>query len=241
LRTLSSLLTVLLTPSALAPPVPEDHRDVYIYHGRRSSNLVALTYDDGPHHEHTPALMGLLSELECPATFFVVGRACRGNPRTTEALAESSFEIGNHTETHANLRQAGVAEMRGEVDGLQEHLAALGVWPRVFRPPGGFSNRDVVEHMYGDWDMDIVMWSLDTRDWSSETTVAGMTEQILGEARGGEIILMHDIRGKAIDVTRSVVPALRERGLKFVTVSEMVEDLRAHPEDESAGSGATGP
>ncbi len=228
----STLTLCLVVASVFPAPIPEDHRDVYVYHGRRASNLVALTCDDGPHHEHTGALMAVLRDLDCPATFFVVGDACRRNPQTTREMVSSEFEIGNHSMTHTNLRHADDERMREEVDGLQTLLGDLGRAPRLFRPPYGSSNRALVEHTFGTRGLEIICWSLDTEDWRRETTPAQMIDTILAETRGGEIILMHDSHAKAVEVTRAVVPALRERGLEFVTVSAMLEDLRAHPASE---------
>ena len=59
----------------------------YVYHGfghqpdiyRRGScdsNMVAITFDDGPSREFTPAILDILKEYDVPATFFMVGSAC---------------------------------------------------------------------------------------------------------------------------------------------------------------------
>lgn len=235
---LATLLWLAAT-AAMAAPVPQNHRDTYIYHGRRSSSLVALTFDDGPHAERTPRLMRILEELDCPATFFVLGNPCRANPRTLAALVSSDFEIANHSMTHRNLREVSAERMRQEVDGLEEILIAAGAGPsRQFRPPYGNANRALVEHVYGELGMDICLWSIDTNDWRSGTTAQEIIDQILRDARGGDIILMHDIHAKALDVVPVIVPALRERGLQFVTVGALIEDLRTHPDEPAEGAPA---
>jgi peptidoglycan/xylan/chitin deacetylase (PgdA/CDA1 family) len=140
--------------------------------------------------------------------------------------------------SHANLRRVEADAMRSQIGDLQSHLASLGSTPRVFRPPYGSSNRGVVEYAYGELGMDVVMWSLDTEDWRTETTAQAIIDRILDETRGGEIILMHDIHSKAVPVTRAIVPALRERGFEFVNVSQMIEDMRAHPDPEPGDTAA---
>ncbi|MGH9175989.1 MAG: polysaccharide deacetylase family protein, partial [Vicinamibacterales bacterium] len=42
---------------------------------------IALTFDDGPHDEHTPALLDRLAELGIRGTFFVVGSRAARCPR----------------------------------------------------------------------------------------------------------------------------------------------------------------
>jgi peptidoglycan/xylan/chitin deacetylase (PgdA/CDA1 family) len=214
-------------------PVPENYRDVYVYHGRRSSNLVALTYDDGPNAEWTPRFMALLRELNCPATFFLLGESCERNPRTTAALATSEFEIGNHTINHRNLREADEEELHREVSGMQERLEEAGIHAHLFRPPYGNAGRRVVNYVYGDLGLEIIMWSIDTEDWRQGSTQQEIIDTILKDARGGSIILMHDRYEKSYEATRAIVPALRERGLEFVTISQMLEDMRTHAEEAS--------
>jgi peptidoglycan/xylan/chitin deacetylase (PgdA/CDA1 family) len=231
------LLIPALAASLPAPPVPEDHRDVYIYNGRRDSNLLALTYDDGPHHQRTPQLMTLLGELDCPATFFVLGEAAQRNPLSTGALVASGFEVGNHSMTHANLRQRDRAQIEQEIDQTEALLEQAGSeGSTLFRPPYGSSNRTVVEEAYGERGMEIVNWSLDTEDWKTDVTADQIIENILANVQGGDIVLMHDIHSKAIPVTRAIVPALRERGFEFVSVSALMEDLRTHVPEETTPS-----
>jgi peptidoglycan-N-acetylglucosamine deacetylase len=236
-------LTLMLIgiPLLPAPPVPENHRELYIRHGRRSSNLVALTYDDGPHHERTPELVALLQELDCPATFFLLGDSVDRNPITTRRLIEAGFEIGNHSMTHARLRRLSRDEIGQEIDGLEALIAEAGGVPsRVFRPPYGISesNRAVVEEAYGERGMEIVLWTGDTEDWRRETTVEQVVDSVLSNVQGGDIILMHDIHSKAVPATRIIVEELRARGFEFVTASEMIEDLR-NPPPEPASPEAT--
>jgi peptidoglycan/xylan/chitin deacetylase (PgdA/CDA1 family) len=50
---------------------------------------------------------------------------------------------------------------------------------------------------------------------------------VLGKARGGDIILMHDYvsgENQTLGALRLIIPELLERGFEFVTVSELLED-----------------
>lgn len=225
------IMVALLTLVAVhlgAAPIPDDYRSVYVFHGRRSSNLIALSYDDGPNQYITPRLIDLLKRERVPATFFLLGQSVKPNPETTQALIDAGFEIGNHTMTHVDLRKADVATIGEEIGGLQQLLETRhGVLPRLFRPPYGRSDRRVVAEVFK-WNMDVIYWSLDTEDWKHDRTAEDIISQIEGKARGGDIILMHDRTEKILQVTEAVIPVLRERGFRFVTISEMLEDLRSH-------------
>ena len=75
----------------------------YVYHGfgyqpdiyrvgDRSSNKVAITFDDGPSPEFTPAILDILREYDVPATFFMVGSHVEKYPE----IAQRSGGRGAH-------------------------------------------------------------------------------------------------------------------------------------------------
>ncbi len=64
---------------------------------RMPGRVVALTFDDGPHPEWTPAVLETLSAMEVQATFFVVGRAAvlpAVSPRAERGPGSWSLEAG---------------------------------------------------------------------------------------------------------------------------------------------------
>ena len=71
---------------------------------------------------------------------------------------------------------------------------------------------------------DIILWSIDTRDWD-HTSASDIARNVLTNADGGDIILMHDyVSGKSgtCDALRIIIPELLERGFEFVTVGELI-------------------
>lgn len=61
----------------------------------------ALTFDDGPDRELTPALLDLLDEMDVRATFFIVGS--RINSRTyplIQRMVDEGHTLGNHSFRH---------------------------------------------------------------------------------------------------------------------------------------------
>ena len=78
--------------NAAADAVPDG---VLVRHGPRSSNGVALTFDDGP-DEHTGELLDLLDELEVRATFFLSGFACERFPQRMLDIVARGHEVCSH-------------------------------------------------------------------------------------------------------------------------------------------------
>ena len=60
---------------------------------------VALTFDDGPDRDSTPAFLGLLDALDVRATFFVLG-AHLGDRGLVREMAAAGHEIGVHGWDH---------------------------------------------------------------------------------------------------------------------------------------------
>src|SRR5690606_9438289 len=103
-----------------------------------SERRVWLTFDDGPHPEHTPRVLDTLKAHGVHATFFVIGRMVERNG--TDLLKRARDEghcIGNHSETHPRLTRLSEDEVRREVLRTDERIAEFLGEPKVFRPPYG--------------------------------------------------------------------------------------------------------
>jgi peptidoglycan/xylan/chitin deacetylase (PgdA/CDA1 family) len=152
---------------------------------------VALTFDDGPHPQGTPAVLGLLEDLGWTATFFLLGSQVAQDPRAARAVVEAGHEVAVHGYTHGNhlLRSAPalVADLRAASDLI---TAATGVRPRWFRPPYGvLSGGSLLAARAAG--LRPVLWTAWGRDWRP-TTPAAITEVVVSGLREGGTILLHD-------------------------------------------------
>jgi peptidoglycan/xylan/chitin deacetylase (PgdA/CDA1 family) len=98
---------------------------------------VALTIDDGPDPEVTPAVLDLLSRNRVRATFFCIGERVARHPELARRIAREGHEIGNHTEHHRYVFSLfGPAAIRREITQAQASIQAIcQVVPRFFRAP----------------------------------------------------------------------------------------------------------
>ncbi len=199
-----------------------------VYHKIETSSdekKIALTFDDGPHPRITREIISILKENEVTATFFVIGQNADNYPDTMKLLAQSGYEIGNHTYSHKNLKKMSEKEVKEEFRRCSEALLKFGVEPTLMRPPEGFFSDDVIKVSRG-MEYDIILWSIDTRDWA-HTPSSNIVKNVLENARGGDIILMHDYLsgyGGTCEALRTIIPELKNRGFEFVTVSELISD-----------------
>lgn len=191
--------------------------------GRR----VALTFDDGPDPQRTPAVLDLLARQGVRATFFVVGARAEAHPELVRRMAAEGHVVGNHSYTHSwrfPLRSLGrtVEELRRTGEVLHR---ITGRQPRLFRPPFGVTNPTIARAVRR-LGLDPVGWSirsLDTMGQSPERVAA----RILRRLHPGAVILLHDRCAGSERLVELLVEGLRSRGLEPVTLPELF-DIEAY-------------
>ena len=191
---------------------------------------IALTFDDGPSPRWTPRIAEALTRLHVPATFFVVGSEVVRHPDVVRRLHREGFELGNHTFTHGDVAALPGWEQRLQI-GLTDNALAgtVGIRPRLFRPPyssvpaSANARQARTIEAIARRGYDVVLADLDGEDWRRpgvQEIVASATPQ---GSRGG-IVLLHDGGGDRSQTVRALerlVPQLRARGFRFVTVSQL--------------------
>ena len=194
-------------------------------HGSRDHRRIALTFDDGPDPQRTPALLEALAELQVPATFFLLGHKVDANPALAARIARDGHEIGNHTYSHPYMplkRSRTIAKELAATDAAI--TAATGHTPTLMRPPyGGRSPRNVRACQRAG--KRVVLWDVNSFDWKGISAEA-IAARVLSRVRPGSIILLHEARDGGevtIDAVRMLVPALRARGYEMSTVSRTLE------------------
>lgn len=188
-----------------------------VTNGPRDRPVVALSFDDGP-SEYTPGFLKVLREKGVPATFFEVGQEMPGREATMRQILAAGDELGDHTMNHVEL--PGYEQIAGAAARIR---ASTHFQPCLFRPPGGALDPGVVATA-GGLGMRTVTWDVDPRDWSLPGSGA-IYSNVVANTRDGSIILMHDgggPRGETLAALPRVIDALRGRGFRFATVSELL-------------------
>jgi len=190
-------------------------------HGSRDGNQIALTFDDGPDPERTPALLDALAELDVKATFFCVGDRVDANPALCARIAREGHEVGNHTYSHRYLPLAPAKSVERELRATDRAIAdATGVVPTIARPPYGGRSPWTVR-AFARLAKRLVLWDVNSFDWKGHPP-ASVAERVLERVKPGSIVLFHDTHAeRTITALRLIVPALRARGYQLVTVGQV--------------------
>lgn len=152
----------------------------------------ALTFDDGPHAQGTPAVLAILAASDVPATFFLVGEQVRRNPALAREILAAGHAIGLHCDRHRNLLRLAPAQVR---DDLARALASIedatAHSPRLYRPPYGVLNASALRFARArGWRT--LLWSQWGRDWEARATPDSITARVTRGVGQGSVLLLHD-------------------------------------------------
>ena len=179
--------------TAEKPAVQSDIRKVY------------LTFDDGP-SIYTDDILDILKEYDVKATFFDVGEGKEPYEDACRRIVEEGHTLGMHSYSHVYQEiYASREDFIWDVNVLQDYLHQVtGVYPDIYRFPGGSSNqvgtvdmqdlKDYLNEIGITW----YDWNVSSGDatghLSKEQIVRNCTEDL--EKYGEAVILLHDAADK---------------------------------------------
>jgi len=211
--------------------------------------LVALTFDlcegGGEVSGYDAPLVALLRDNAVRATFFAGGKWLRSHPEAAlQLIADPSFEIGNHSWSHRDFRSLAPVALAEQVQRPQDEyarlrrtlagrdcakgagpdaLAAIPAQLGLFRFPYGRCDQAALDAV-AEAGLPAVQWSIVTGDPAQGQSAAAISRAILDRVAPGAIVVAHaNGRGwHTAEAMRQVIPELRRRGYRFVTVSELL-------------------
>jgi peptidoglycan/xylan/chitin deacetylase (PgdA/CDA1 family) len=189
---------------------------------------VALTIDDGPDPQVTPAVLDLLARHGVRATFFCIGERVAQHPHLARRIAAEGHEIGNHTAHHRyGFSLFGPAAIRREIVQAQASILAIcQVVPRFFRAPAGLRN-PYLQPCLAQLDLQLASWT--RRGYDTVNSDPDLVlRRLMRNLASRDILLLHDGRAArtpdGTPVILAVLPRLlaelARRRLRCVTLSE---------------------
>jgi peptidoglycan/xylan/chitin deacetylase (PgdA/CDA1 family) len=207
---------------ALAPIVPAVGRRLPVVLRDEGNPGVALTFDDGPHPQGTPAVLEILREADRRATFFLVGEQVAPRPALAAEIVAAGHRVELHCHRHRNqLRLTPRALLDDAERGRAAIEEATGQAIADYRPPYGiFSGAGLRAIRSRGWRP--VLWSRWGRDWTRRATAESIARKATDGIRPGDIVLLHDAdfysARNSWERTASALPRILEelamRGLK---------------------------
>ena len=153
---------------------------------------VALTFDDGPHPEGTPAVLEALAAAGARATFFVIGEQVQRRPELVRRILAEGHAVALHGYRHRlqlRLTPAAVSDdIRRGAAVLQD---AGGLAPAWHRPPFGIYSPAGLRAVR-EAGLSPLLWSRWGKDWRKFTTPKRIVRRTTRAVIGGDVILLHD-------------------------------------------------
>lgn len=179
--------------------------------------MIALTFDDGP-GRGTEKILQVLQENDAKATFFELGSKIKEHPELSKKLADAGMQMASHTYSHPDLTTLSDAEIAKQYEKTDKAMEqATGLKPAALRPPYG----SLDEHVQSKTPYPMILWSIDTLDWSSRDAKAICNEVYNANPEDGDILLFHDIYDSTAEAIETLVPYFKEKGYQMVTVEQM--------------------
>ncbi|HEY7935314.1 MAG TPA: polysaccharide deacetylase family protein [Solirubrobacteraceae bacterium] len=152
----------------------------------------ALTFDDGPHPQGTPAVLEILAREGVRASFFLVGEQVLRNPNLAREILAAGHQIGLHCDRHRNLLRLAPWQVRADIDRAQEIIQeTTGEAIGLYRPPYGAPNATALRiARRRDWRT--LLWSHWGRDWEARATPESIARLLTAKVKPGAVLLLHD-------------------------------------------------
>lgn len=215
------------TPTGAASPAGPSHTagalPAEIVSGRRDRPDVALTF----HGQGDPALVRqLLGELEsggARVTVLAVGSWLDAQPAMAKRILDGGHELGNHTQNHLAIARMAAAQAFAEINTCAVRLKSLtgsiGSW---FRPSQTQYSTPVIRAQAAKVGYQACLsYDLDSLDYTDPGGPA-VVRNVLGPVRGGSIVSLHFGHASTVAAMPEVLDGLRQRGLRAVTMTELV-------------------
>lgn len=177
---------------ALAPVVPAIGGSLPLVLRQEGAEGVAITFDDGPHPQGTPAVLECLREAGAPATFFLAGEQVVKRPALVAEIVAAGHRVELHCHRHRNQLRLGARRLLEDADRAKAAIEEAGGQEVAdYRPPYGIFSAVGLRAVRGrGWRP--VLWSQWGRDWTRRATPASIARRVSARARAGDILLLHD-------------------------------------------------
>jgi len=187
--------------------------------------VVALTFDDGPSDEHTTEVLDMLSRLEVKATFFLSGSSVAAHPRRSAQIAALGHDLGNHGYSHERMLFRSQTWIADEIDKTDRLLRATGYEGRIFfRPPYGKQFLSLLWYLRSENRVSI-HWDVNADRSPRSEDAESIAAHVIEAVQPGSIVLLHVMwhsRQASRDALPLIVQGLRERGYRFMRLSQML-------------------
>ncbi|GGK88716.1 polysaccharide deacetylase family protein [Deinococcus radiotolerans] len=195
-----------------------------IQRGDPRGRQVALTFDDGPDPESTPAVLDALRAAGVRASFFILPQRARRHPLLLQRLLDEGHEVLPHAHRHQHAwTLLPWAAFRDPLLATRDVSRLTGTGVRFQRPPHGAYT---LATLLGQRAAGVtgVHWTVEARDWAADATPESVRAEVRRQVQPGGVIVLHDA-GPGARTTPAALPAilrdLHDRDFEVVQLRDL--------------------
>lgn len=206
-------------PSALTKGSPDDES-------------VALTFNITWGDTMLEPTLKQLEQHDVTATFFLLGEWVEHHPDLVEMIEKAGHEIGMLGYRYKSYLKQEPEQIRQDLNKATDVFSKMGYTDlRLLRTPSGHINDEVLD-IVTNQGFDVIQWNVNPRDWENPGANE-IIDHVLSNTSNGDIILLHasDSVKQTPTALESILPGLKQKGLSFVTISELITRAQAEVEE----------
>lgn len=189
--------------------------------GPASDGAIYLTFDDGPHPQHTEDVLGILAANDAHASFFLLGEQVERHPDIVGKIVAGGHGLGNHSWDHPRFTRIPWSEQIDQIERTDRLLTAFdGRSDHRFRPPSGQFTAAMLAR-FAARRRNLAYWSYDSLDYQRKPLQQMVDVLREHPPRAGDIVLMHDDSETTSRALAVLVPEWRAAGLQMRALPEV--------------------
>ena len=194
-----------------------------ISHGPRTKANVALTFHGAGAPDFADPLLKLFKATNTRVSIFAVGTWLVSEPAIAARIISEGHDLGNHTMTHTQMKTISAKHVDSEIAQCAAELKKLigshGAW---FRPSGTQFSTPIIrsaaiKYGYGQ----CISYEVDSKDFQ-DPSKKSVINNVLHNVKNGSIISLHLGHKVTLDAMPTLLEKLHEKGLKPVTLTELL-------------------
>lgn len=198
-----------------------DNTNMPIYKVDTDDKKLAITFDVAWGSENINKILDVLEKHNINATFFLVGSWVDDNKDVVKLISEKGHEIGNHSNTHPNMKELSDEDIMNEIEITTEKISNItGKRVTLFRPPFGEATDNLMS-ICKSLDYTVLKWDVDSLDWKDENS-NHIIDRVYKNVQPGSIVLFHASSNNVSEYLDTIITQLENKGYSFSIVSDLI-------------------
>lgn len=196
-------------------------KKVPVYCVETAEKKVAISFDAAWGADKTESIMGILKEYNAGATFFLVGFWAEEHSDLVKKIDENGFEIGTHSNTHADFATLNKEQMKQELEtsiSTIKNITQKEV--ELFRFPYGSYNNTAM-NVCEEMNLIPIQWDVDTLDWKG-IKADEICKRVIANVKDGSIILCHNNSDHIVEALPLLLDRLQKAGYTVTSVGNLI-------------------